>query len=108
MARRRCLSLDERRGQLLSLAQSAFATSSYDDVSIDNLAHAAGVSKGLFYHYFPSKRELYLASVRDVAEQLLSRIVPDPELGPFEQAFRGVDAYLSYVRDNADAYLSLM
>jgi AcrR family transcriptional regulator len=108
MARRRRLLLDERRAQLLSLARAAFSTNSYDDVSIDHLAHAAGVSKGLFYHYFSSKRELYLASVREIAEQLLARIAPDPELAPFEQAFCGVDAYLRYVRENADAYLSLM
>jgi AcrR family transcriptional regulator len=108
MPRRKRLELDERRSQLLSLAQAAFASSSYDEVSIDDLARAAGVSKGLLYHYFPSKRELYLATVREAAERLLARIVPEPELSPFEQALRGVDAYLRYVRENADAYVSLM
>lgn len=108
MVRRKRLELDERRAQLLSLAQSAFSTKSYDDVSIDDLAQVAGVSKGLFYHYFPSKRELYLATIREAADQLLARIVPDARLAPYEQAFSGVDAYLRYVRDNADAYLSLM
>jgi AcrR family transcriptional regulator len=108
MRRRKRLELDERRTQLLALAQVAFATSSYDDVSIDQLARAAGVSKGLLYHYFPSKRELYVATVREAAEQLLARIVLDPELSPFEQALGGVDAYLHYARENADAYLSFM
>jgi AcrR family transcriptional regulator len=108
MARRRRLELDERRAQLLALAQAAFATTSYDDGSIDHLAQAAGVSKGLLYHYFPSKRDLYLATVREAAEQLLQRIVPDPSLAPREQLTRGLDAYLRYAQDNADAFLSLM
>lgn len=105
---RKRLELDERRAQLLALGLSAFSTKSYDSVSIDDLAQSAGVSKGLLYHYFPSKRDLYVATVREAAEQLLSRIVPDPTLSPLEQLSFGVDAYLAYVSENADAYLSLM
>jgi AcrR family transcriptional regulator len=105
---RKRLELDARRAQLLSLGLSAFSTKSYDAVSIDDLAQSAGVSKGLLYHYFPSKRDLYVATVREAAERLLARIVPDPGLSPLEQVSRGVDAYLEYVGNNADAYLSLM
>lgn len=105
---RKRLDLDERRAQLLALGLTAFSTRSYDAVSIDDLAQSAGVSKGLLYHYFPSKRDLYVATVREAAEQLLSRIMPDPGLSPQEQLLHGVDAYLEYVGNNADAYLSLM
>lgn len=108
MARRKRLELDVRKAQLLSLGLTAFSTKSYDDVSIDELAQSAGVSRGLLYHYFSSKRELYLATVREAAEQLLGRIVPDSALSPIEQVSRGVDAYLQYVQENADAFLSLM
>ena len=108
MSRRRRLELDERRAQLLSLGLSAFSKNSYDDVSIDALAQSAGVSKGLLYHYFPSKRDLYVATIQSAAEQLIARIVPDQTFSPLEQLSRGVDAYLAYVQENADAYLSLM
>lgn len=108
MPRRKRLDLEERRAQLLALSLRAFSKASYDDVSIDDLAQSAGVSKGLLYHYFSSKRELYLATVREAAEQLLSRIVPDPALSPLEQVSSGLDAYLRYVEQNADAYSSLM
>ena len=107
MTRKR-LELDARRAQLLALGLSAFSTKSYDAVSIDDLAQLAGVSKGLLYHYFPSKRDLYVATVREAADQLLSRILPDAGLLPLDQLRHGVDAYLQYVRENADAYLSLM
>jgi AcrR family transcriptional regulator len=108
MSRRRRLELDERRAQLLALGASAFSKNSYDDVSIDALAQSAGVSKGLLYHYFPSKRDLYVATVQAAAEQLLLRIAPDRSLDPLGQLAYGVDAYLCYVQENADAYLSLM
>lgn len=108
MSRRKRLELDERRSQLLGLARRAFATKSYDEVSIDELSQAAGVSKGLLYHYFPSKRDLYVATVRAAAEQLWERTVPDPALPQREQLFRGVDGYLRYVEENAQAFVSLM
>lgn len=106
--RRRRLELDERRAQLLALAREAFAQKSYDDVSIDELAQAAGVSKGLLYHYFPSKRDLYVETVRVATEQLFQRTVPDPSLPPREQVVRGVDGYLRYVEENAAAFVSIM
>ena len=108
MNRRKRLELDERRLQLLTLARSAFSAKSYDDVSIDELSQAAGVSKGLLYHYFPSKRELYVATIRAAAEQLWERTVPDPTLPPREQVFRGVDGYLRYVEENSAAFVALM
>src|SRR5688500_10837309 len=108
MSRRKRLELDERRSQLLALARRAFAAKSYDDVSIDELAQAAGVSKGLLYHYYPSKRDLYVATVRAAAEQLLERTVPDASLPPREQLFLAVDGYLRYVEENAQAFVSLM
>jgi AcrR family transcriptional regulator len=106
--RRRRLDIDERRAQLLALAREAFAARSYDDVSIDALAQAAGVSKGLLYHYFPSKRDLYVATVEVAAQQLLSQTVPDPAVSPRQQVFDGVAGYLRYVEQNAAAFVGLM
>src|SRR3954453_13737444 len=106
--RRKRLELPERREQLLSLAVLAFSTKSYDEVSVDELAQSAGVSKGLLYHYFPSKRELYVATVRTAAEQLIERVLPDPSLSVRDQIARGLDGYLSFVEQNAAAYTSLI
>jgi AcrR family transcriptional regulator len=108
MSRRKRLELPERREQLLSLARTAFAQKSYDEVSIDELAQAAGVSKGLLYHYFPSKRELYVETVRTAAEQLIERVLPDPSLSAYDQVVRGLEGYLSFVEENGPAYASLI
>jgi AcrR family transcriptional regulator len=106
--RRKRLELPERREQLLSLAVLAFSSKSYDEVSVDDLAQSAGVSKGLLYHYFPSKRELYVATVRAAAEQLIERVLPDPTLSVRDQIALGLDGYLSFVEQNAAAYSSLI
>lgn len=46
------LQTEERRAQLLEASLVLFTERSYDDVSIDDIAESAGVSKGLLYHYF--------------------------------------------------------
>ena len=49
------LSVDERRSQLLDLGRRLFNARPYDAISIDEIAAAAGISKGLLYHYFPEQ-----------------------------------------------------
>src|SRR5688572_23935942 len=61
------LATDERRTQLLDLGRELFNTRPFDDISIDEIAAAAGISKGLLYHYFPSKRHFYVETVREAA-----------------------------------------
>lgn len=53
---RRRLSTEERREQLLSVGARLFSESPYDEVWIEQVAEIAGVSRGLLYHYFPTKR----------------------------------------------------
>lgn len=60
---RRRLPPDVRREQIVSAASHVFAERPYDDVSTTEIARACGVSRGLLNHYFPTKRELYLAVI---------------------------------------------
>src|ERR1041385_6097022 len=96
--RRIRLDNDERRAQLLTLARKAFSDRSYDEVSIDDLAREAKISKGLLYHYFPTKRDLYVAGLREIAEELVqkSTAIP-PNLAPIERVRTGLDAYLEHI-----------
>lgn len=110
-ARRPRIRLDHeaRRAQLLELGLRVFAERTYDEVSIDDLARAAGISKGLLYHYFPTKRDLYLAGLRRISDELLARTeVSAPGLSPVERVRRGVDAYLGFVAGHARHYVALM
>lgn len=102
------LPIDERRAQLLQLGRSLFVERSYDEISIDDIAAAAGVSKGLLYHYFPSKRSFYVETVREAAAELIARTDTPADLAPELRVQRGLDAYLEYVAENAAAYRTLL
>jgi AcrR family transcriptional regulator len=102
------LEVDERRAQLVRLGIDLFAARSYDDVSIDELARAAGVSKGLLYHYFPTKRDFYIATVHEASRQLLELTATSTGLPPLDRLRGGLDAYLDYVDAHAPAYAALM
>jgi AcrR family transcriptional regulator len=85
-----------------------FAERSYDEVSIDDIAEQAGISKGLLYHYYGSKRDFYVATVREAAAQLERRIAPNPALRLIKRAGAGIEGYLAWVEEHAGAYAALM
>ncbi|MFO0679502.1 MAG: TetR/AcrR family transcriptional regulator [Polyangiaceae bacterium] len=106
-ARERLL-VDERRQQLLATGLEAFASRSYDDVAIEDIAAKAGISKGLLYHYFPSKRDFYMAALERAAETLLELTKTPVDLPPEERSRRGLEAYLDFVEKHAGPYTALM
>ena len=65
---------DERRDQLLAIAQRLFATEGYHHVSMDDIADRAEVSKPVLYRHFPSKLDLYLAVVDACGQDLLTTV----------------------------------
>jgi AcrR family transcriptional regulator len=73
---------DARRAQVLSVAQELFAGDGYHQVSMDDIAVRAAVSKPVLYRHFPSKLELYLVVVEERGAELLRAV--DAALGPVE------------------------
>lgn len=106
------LDLEERRRQLIELGLQHFGERPYDEVSVDALAEAAGISKGLLYHYFSTKRAYYAATVREGAARLLASASAGAVAGdgadPLASLEAGLDAYLTYVKAHAKAYATLM
>ena len=56
---------EETRTRILSAAADCFAQQGYEAASVADICERAGVSKGAFYHHFPSKQELFLALLGD-------------------------------------------
>jgi AcrR family transcriptional regulator len=101
------LSLDERRTQLLDLGVELFAKQGYDDISIEALAEAAGIGKGLLYHYFGSKREFYVATIKASSMRLRRLSVPDRSLPPAARLAHAIDKHLQYIDAHGPAYAAL-
>lgn len=64
----------ERRRLILDAAARLFAAEGYDRTSIRDIARNVGLLPGSVYHYFPSKRELFLAVHREGFEHTLERV----------------------------------
>jgi AcrR family transcriptional regulator len=104
----RRLQADERRRQLLERGAELFAHHSYDELSMREIARKAGISKPLLYHYFPSKRAFFEATLVQAAAELRARTEPDPTLPPLDQLRGSLEAFLELIDENAVAYRKLM
>jgi AcrR family transcriptional regulator len=102
------LGVDERRAQLLSLGKNIFGSHCFDGISTDEIASMAGVSKGLLYHYFPSKRSFYIATIQALAEELLAATEPSPLPDPTEGIQSAVRRFLLFVGENEAIYKTLI
>jgi TetR/AcrR family transcriptional repressor of nem operon len=51
--------------KLIDAAHALIWANSYSQVSVDDICQKAGVRKGSFYHFFPSKAELACAALED-------------------------------------------
>jgi AcrR family transcriptional regulator len=108
MAKRVRLSPDARRAQLIDLGVQMLATRTLEDLSVEALAEQAGISRGLLFHYFRSKQEFHLEVIRASARELLERTAPDESLAPLDQLTTSLSAFIDYVTENHDAYVSLV
>lgn len=71
MARARRLPREERKQSIIDSARRVFAASNYWKVSTADLAKAAGVSEPALYRYFPSKKQLFISTLRASAPKLI-------------------------------------
>ncbi|MEU5304587.1 TetR/AcrR family transcriptional regulator [Streptomyces noursei] len=105
---RRRMGVEERREQLIAVALDLFSHRSPEDVSIDEIAEAAGISRPLVYHYFPGKQQLYEAALRRAADELTARFV-EPHEGPLgARLLRVMERYFDFVEEHGPGFSALM
>ncbi|WP_406232732.1 TetR/AcrR family transcriptional regulator [Nocardia sp. NBC_01009] len=102
------LSPDERRTQLITLGAKMLGERAIEDISITEIAEQAGISRGLLFHYFPTKQDFQLAIVHHANAELLERVAPDRSLGTFDMLRDSIDRYIAYVSENRTSYLALL
>jgi AcrR family transcriptional regulator len=101
------MSTDDRREHLLSAGVDLLRRRTHEEVSIEDIAEAAGVSKGLLYHYFPTKKDFLVAAIERGQGQLAARFQPDPTLPAEAQLDSSLAGFLDYVEEHATAYASI-
>ncbi|MFG3057163.1 TetR/AcrR family transcriptional regulator [Streptomyces sp. NPDC048231] len=105
---RRRMGVDERRQQLIGIALELFSRRSPDEVSIDEIASAAGISRPLVYHYFPGKLSLYEAALTRASEDLAGRFV-EPQEGPLgARLLRVMHRFFDFVDEHGPGFSALM
>jgi len=103
------LSPEERRAQLVALGKEMLSTRPIDEVSVDDIAAAAGISRGLLFHYFASKRDFHVAVATAAAEEMLDNLTPkDPGVDGLDQLRSSLAALIDYVDTHRASYLSLV
>ncbi|MFI7616233.1 TetR/AcrR family transcriptional regulator [Nonomuraea terrae] len=100
--------MDRRREELMAAALELFGTRDAEDVSIDDVASAAGASRALVYHYFGGKQELYVAALRSAAVQLESRLQSQEGGGALDELASGLRRYFDFVEEHAAGFAALL
>jgi len=90
---------NERKQQLLHAAEQLFTERGYGATRISDICAAAGVAKGLFYWYFPTKESLFGELVRTMRLQLrrAQAAAMDPDATPIVRIRQGAEASVRFM-----------
>lgn len=103
------MSPEARRDQLIALGREMLRDRPLEQVSIDAIADAAGVSRALLFHYFESKQDFHVAIARSQSEEMLECTAPESSLGdPLSILFASMSAFVDYVSANREAYTAIV
>jgi AcrR family transcriptional regulator len=108
-ATRRQQQAELTRRTLLEAAVEHFSARHFDDVATSDITETAGVADGLLFHYFGSKRGIYLEALREAANRLNAANTPPPGDGSPGKQFREMlRAHLAYLSAHDDLALRLV
>lgn len=99
------LDTETRRSHLIAVGLELFGAAPYDQVSMADVARSAGVSEGLAYHYFSSKRDLFVSVVKRVLGDLLEATQASATAqSPRARLYAGLGAHVSFAERFPQAY----
>ncbi|MEU8919060.1 TetR/AcrR family transcriptional regulator [Streptomyces nigrescens] len=102
------LTPDQRREQLVGIGLEMLADRSLDELSTDEVARRAGISRGLLFHYFDSKRDFYRAVVSAACDRFTAATEPDGTLEPVAWMRAFIAGFVVYVLEHRQVYLALV
>lgn len=98
----------DRRAQLVQIGLELLPTTPVQELTIDEVARRAGISRSLLFHYFATKREYYTAVTRAAADLLLEHLLPRPGTPPEQQVTGMLDRYVGWVETFPESHLAFV
>jgi AcrR family transcriptional regulator len=101
-------SADDRRAQLVQIGLELLPTTPVQELTIDEVARRAGISRSLLFHYFATKRDYYTAVTRAAADLMWEHLMPRPGTPPEEQVTGMLDRYVGWVETYRETHLAFV
>ena len=105
---RRRLATDARREQLLRAGVELLRVRTPDEISVDDVARRAGISRGLLYHYFADKDAFVVAVLEQASEELRQALRATSELSGRERVEAAIDAFIEYAEAHAAGFRAVL
>lgn len=102
------LSPDDRRRQLVGIGLRKFVERPVQELSLDDVAAEAGVSRGLLFHYFPNKTAYHRAVVEAAGRRVLRNLRPDEGATGTVAIAQVVRRFIEQVDRRREFYLALV
>ncbi|MFG2821643.1 TetR/AcrR family transcriptional regulator [Kitasatospora sp. NPDC048365] len=99
---------EERRTQLIGIGLRLLTTRPIHEMSIDEVAAEAGISRSLLFRYFPTKRDYYVAVVEAAGRRLLRHAKAPEEGSPAERVRGIVEGFVSFIQRRKVNYVALV
>ncbi len=98
----------DRRRQLVGIGLRKFVDRPVQELSLDEVAAEAGVSRGLLFHYFPTKTDYHRAVVEAARRRVARTVSPDPGVIGETAVRQVVERFLDQVARRRESYVALV
>lgn len=104
----RRLSSDKRREEIINAATYLWGHHPEHEVSIDDIAAAAGTSRSSLYRYFESKQELYEVAIQRAGSELTRRMWEVPGGPPSTQLAARLACYFDFIEEYESGFATVL
>jgi len=102
------MSASDRRQQLVDIGLGLLESRPIQELTLDEVAAEAGVSRTLVFHYFPSKGDYFAAVVSSAGDRLMHDVPTGPGEDVETRLSQMVEAFLRFVQRKRGVYVALV